>query len=75
MDIIIVVGGAVIFALVALAVYAIVIQRRSVRTQNTVVSASLPAQQEGLTLAREAVELQREANRMLAVIAKALERQ
>jgi hypothetical protein len=75
MDIIIVVGGAVIFALVALAVYAIVIQRRSVSTQNTVVSASLPAQQEGLTLAREAVELQREANRMLAVIAKALERQ
>jgi hypothetical protein len=35
----------------------------------------LPAQQDGLALARESVELQRETNRLLAVIAKAIERQ
>ena len=47
MDPINLVGGIIVFAMVAIAVYAVVLQRRAMTTQTSAVSKTLPAQQAG----------------------------
>ena len=54
------VGGTFVFALVMLAVYGTAMQRRAIRTQERVVSQTLPGHKDAMAHMRESMEMQRE---------------
>ena len=71
MDTSLFVAIGIVLSLVALCVYAVLMQRKGLKAQNYAIAETIPAQQEAMAIAREGIVLQRETTRLLGIIAKA----